>query len=54
MQRASSCRTGKLAKAKALRALMDGHQQPLLQVFLGVILQQVQLVEAGVRAGQAI
>ena len=42
------------AKAKALVTLVQGHQQPLPQIFLGVILEQVQLIEAGMCAWQAV
>ena len=33
---------------------MDRHEQALAQVVLGVVLEQVQLIEARMRAGQAV
>ena len=42
------------SKAKALRALVHGQQQALAQLLLGLVLQQVQLVEAGVCAGEPV
>jgi hypothetical protein len=37
-----------LGEAEALAALVYGLEQPLLQLFLALVLEQVQLVEAGV------
>lgn len=33
---------------------MQGHEQALAQILLGVVLDEVQLVEAGVGRGQAV
>ncbi len=43
-----------LSKPEALGSLMQREQQAVLELLLAVILQQVQLVEAGVGAGQAL
>eukprot|EP00053_Salpingoeca_punica_P014969 m.136846 g.136846 ORF g.136846 m.136846 type:complete len:650 (+) comp16591_c0_seq3:562-2511(+) len=40
-------------KAKAFRALLDGHHEVRAQLFVGLKLRQVQLVEAGVGLRQA-
>jgi hypothetical protein len=43
-----------LAEAEALRTLAYGEQEVLLQLFEGVVLRQVQLVEARVRRWEAV
>ena len=44
----------RLAKAEALAALVDGQEQLLPELVLALVLDQVELVEAGVGGGEAV
>ena len=41
-----------LGKAKTFRALVDGNQEAVAELILVLVLEQVQLVEAGVGCGR--